>query len=291
MKIALHGRPFNNDSILFIKDIMDQLAAQHIELVVYESFLKHLKTKSLLSESLTYKSQEDFQGADYMFSIGGDGTFLDAVTFSAKKNIPILGINVGRLGFLTSVNENNYLGLIKRILDKQYLIEERSLIQVETDSHIFGNLNFGLNEFTITKRDSASMIIVHAYLDGEFLNSYWADGLIISTPTGSTGYSLSCGGPLVLPLSQNFVITPISPHNLNVRPLIVPDTSNLTFEIQGRSKTFLASLDSRSETVKPGTKIAVRKETFSAKIIKLDQDSFTNTLRLKLNWGLDVRNY
>lgn len=291
MKIALHGRPFKNDSIFFIQKIIDQIVSKGIELVVYEPFFKHLRNKGLLSKAPIYKSQDDFPDADYIFSIGGDGTFLDTVTFSAKWQIPILGINVGRLGFLATVNEDNYTDLLNKILEKRYRIEERSLIRLETETGLFGNLNFGLNECTITKRDSASMIIVHAYIDGEFLNSYWADGLIISTPTGSTGYSLSCGGPVVLPLTQNFIITPISPHNLNVRPLLVPDSSTLTFEIEGRSKNFLVSLDSRSETVKPGVKLVVKRENFNVRLVKLDMDSFLNTLRLKLHWGLDVRNY
>jgi NAD+ kinase len=165
------------------------------------------------------------------------------------------------------------------------------LLRLESDSGKFGHQNFALNEFAITKCDSASMIIVHTYLDGEFLNSYWADGLIVATPTGSTAYSLSCGGPVVMPLTQNFIITPVSPHNLNVRPLIVPDTSVLSFEIEGRSKSFLVSLDSRTETVKAGVRLTVRKEDFNVRLIKFPNDSFLNTLRRKLNWGLDVRNY
>lgn len=291
MIVALHGKPFRNDSILFIKRILDDLFAENIELLVYEPFFKHLKYNGLIEYAKTYSSFEDFTGADYIFSIGGDGTFLDAVSFSGEKQIPILGINVGRLGFLSTVNENNYVDLISQIIRKQYRIEERSLIRVDTDIQLFGKQNFGLNEFTITKRDSASMIIIHAYIDGEFLNSYWADGLIVSTPTGSTGYSLSCGGPVVLPLTQNFIVTPISPHNLNVRPLIVPDTSVLSFEIEGRSKNFLVSLDSRTELVKSGVKMTIQKEVFKAHLVKLTSDSFLNTLRLKLNWGLDVRNY
>ncbi len=291
MIIALHGKPFKNDSILFIKKIIDQLLAEKIELLVYEPFFKHLKNNGLLKDAKTYSSFQNFTGADYIFSIGGDGTFLDAVTFSGKKQIPILGINVGRLGFLSTVNENNYTDLIAQIFEKRYRIEERSLLSLESDAGLFGEQNFGLNEFTITKRDSASMIIVHTYLDGEFLNSYWADGLIVSTPTGSTGYSLSCGGPVVLPLTQNYIVTPVSPHNLNVRPMILPDTSVLSFEIEGRSKSFLVSLDSRTEHVKAGVKLTLKKESFNAHLVKLSSDSFLNTLRLKLNWGLDVRNY
>ena len=291
MLIALHGRPFKNNSVFFIKKIIDQLIAENVELVVYEPFFKHLKKVGLLKAASVYTSVDDFNGSDYIFSIGGDGTFLDAVTFSGPRQIPILGINVGRLGFLSTVNETNYEELIKNILNNNYHIEERGLIRLESSINLFGKLNFGLNELTITKRDSAAMIIVHTYLDGEFLNSYWADGLIVSTATGSTGYSLSCGGPVVLPLTQNLIVTPISPHNLNVRPLLVPDTSVLSFEIEGRSKTFLVSLDSRSEPVKPGITLTLKKESFNAKLIKLPSDSFLNTLRLKLNWGLDVRNY
>jgi len=291
MLIALHGRPFKNDSIFFIKKIIDQLLEEKVELVIYEPFYKHLRKIGLIKQSEVYTSVDDFKGADYIFSIGGDGTFLDAVIFSGRKEIPILGINVGRLGFLSTVNESNYTDLVQNILSHQYRIEERGLIRLETSMELFGKLNFGLNELTITKRDSASMIIVHTYLDGEFLNSYWADGLIVSTATGSTGYSLSCGGPVVLPLTQNLIVTPISPHNLNVRPLLVPDTSVLSFKIEGRSKTFLVSLDSRSEPVKSGITLTLKKEAFNARLVKLPSDSFLNTLRLKLNWGLDVRNY
>jgi NAD+ kinase len=291
MIIALHGKPFKNDSIFFIKKIIDDLLLEKIELLVYEPFFKHLKKHGLLQEAKTYYSAEEIAKASYIFSIGGDGTFLDAVTFSAHRQIPILGINVGRLGFLSTVNENNYTDLIQAILQEKFRVEERSLLRLESDAGKFGRQNFALNEFAITKCDSASMIIVHTYLDGEFLNSYWADGLIVATPTGSTAYSLSCGGPVVMPLTQNFIITPVSPHNLNVRPLIVPDTSVLSFEIEGRSKSFLVSLDSRTENVKAGVRLTIRKEAFNVRLIKFPSDSFLNTLRLKLNWGLDVRNY
>jgi NAD+ kinase len=203
-----------------------------------------------------------------------------------------LGINTGRLGFLATTTQSMIDAAAQALADGTYEIEKRLLVRLETavDVDVFDGLNFALNEFTVLKQDTSSMITVHAYLNGEFLNSYWADGLIIATPTGSTGYSLSCGGPVVVPQSKNLIITPVSPHNLNVRPLVVADDSVITLEVEGRSNYFLVSLDSRSATVEAGLRLTIRKEDFKARLIKLDGSSFVNTLRKKLNWGLDARN-
>jgi NAD+ kinase len=238
----------------------------------------------------TFNSYEQLEGINFLLSLGGDGTFLESVTYSRNKEIPILGINTGRLGFLAATPKQKMKEDIAQLLQGKYSIEDRSLIKLETDNSLFNGLNFALNEFSILKKDSSSMIVVHTFIDDVFLNSYWADGLIVATPTGSTAYALSCGGPVVLPSSSNFVIAPISPHNLNVRPLIVSDTSKLSFKIEGRSKNFLVCLDSRSKTVSADVNLTLKKEDFKAKIVRIENYNFLNTLREKLNWGLDQRN-
>ena len=243
-----------------------------------------------LGNTSIYRKGQDLSEFDVMLSIGGDGTLLEAVTHVAKAQIPILGINTGRLGFLATTTKSQVIEAIGCLFNHNYEIDGRMLLKVESDEDLFEGFNFGLNEFTVLKQDTSSMINVHAYLNDEFLNSYWADGLIISTPTGSTGYSLSCGGPVVFPHSKNLIITPVSPHNLNVRPLVVSEQSVVTLEVEGRSNYFLVSLDSRSRTMNTKTTLKVRKENFEARLIKFEGYSFVNTLRQKLNWGLDARN-
>ncbi|MCH8317517.1 MAG: NAD kinase [Bacteroidetes bacterium] len=255
---------------------------------VFKAFLD--KKITLKGQIDTYTGINDIFEADFVFSIGGDGTLLETVTHIGRKEYPILGINSGRLGFLAITPCEIATTAIKSIFDGDYNVDERTLIRLESEENIFEGLNFGLNEFAILKSDTSSMIVVHTYLDGDYLNSYWADGLIVSTPTGSTGYSLSCGGPIVFPHTSNFTISPVSPHNLNVRPIVVSDSSVISFEIEGRSKNFLVSLDSRSKTVDTSIKLAVKKEDFKAKLVKVGNENFLNTLRNKLNWGLDIRN-
>jgi NAD+ kinase len=290
MRVAIHGRNFRPEVQQYIQEMLDELNRRDIEVQLSETFsnfISQLGIKSRISSVYTSKANLD---ADLLFSLGGDGTLLEAVTHIGEKEIPILGVNTGRLGFLATTSPEGLKNTIDDIFKGYYKIDERMLISVVSDRDIFEGLNFGLNEFTVTKRDTSSMIVVHTYLNGEYLNSYWADGLIVSTPTGSTGYSLSCGGPVVMPQSNLFVIAPVSPHNLNVRPLIVADDSVISFEIEGRSKNFMASLDSRSKVIDASVQIAVKKERFKAKIIKLNDENFLTTLRKKLNWGLDARN-
>lgn len=233
---------------------------------------------------------EDFDGLDFFLSIGGDGTLLDSVCVVGKKEIPILGLNTGRLGFLANVATDKIGEAIEELAKGNYQIESRILLSLTSSKKLFHGVNFALNEFTIHKKDTSSMITVHTYIDGKYLNSYWADGLIVATPTGSTGYSLSCGGPLIAPGAKNFVITPVSPHNLNVRPIIVSDEAEISFEIEGRTDKFMISLDSRSTSIASEVKLSVKKESFSAKLVKLPSYHFFDTLRQKLNWGLDLRN-
>ncbi|MFQ3575034.1 MAG: NAD kinase [Cytophagales bacterium] len=292
MKIALHGKPFEEKHKPFVSTFLDILLNSGVEFVISEMFNQELIEKgfSRFSNFNLYKDHNNYPDVDCHLSIGGDGTLLESLTHICKKETPILGLNVGRLGYLANVSASEAESAATALLKKDYKIEERSMIKLITEENLFGDLNFGLNELAILKRDTSSMIIVHTYIDGEFLNSYWADGLLISTPTGSTGYSLSCGGPVLMPKSNSFIITPVSPHNLNVRPLIVPDEVSIDFEIEGRAKNFLIALDSRSLSVDAGFKLTAKKSLFSAKLVTLKNVNFLRTLRTKLNWGLDNRN-
>lgn len=291
MKITLHGKNFNEQTKPYIQGLFDELANREVEIQISEAFHTFLDEIGIArGEQSVYHHHSEIFDANFMFSLGGDGTLLETITHIGAREIPILGINTGRLGFLATTSPANAKVAIHGLFNGYYTFDERSMISVESDTDLFEGLNFGLNEFTITKRDTSSMIVVHTYIDGEYLNSYWADGLIVSTPTGSTGYALSCGGPVVLPQSSNFIIAPVSPHNLNVRPMVVSDSSIISFEIEGRSKNYLVSLDSRSRVVEKTIQIAVKKENFKTKLVKLNGDNFLNTLRSKLNWGMDSRN-
>lgn len=291
MKIAIHGKSLKSDHLPHVQRLFELLDQRNFEYCISEYFEQQCKKLKLkVNPKSLFKLGDTLDQVDFFFSLGGDGTLLESVTYVREQDIPIMGINTGRLGFLSTVPKEGIEMALEALFSKQYQFDERSLIHVESDRNLFEGLNFGLNEFTIVKKDTSSMIVVHTYIDGEYLNSYWADGLIISTPTGSTGYSLSCGGPVVVPQSNNFIITPVSPHNLNVRPMIVSDSSVISFEIEGRSRNFLISLDSRSRTVDSSVQIAVRKEDFTVKLVKFEGYNFLDTLRQKLNWGLDLRN-
>lgn len=292
MLVAIFGRPFKEDNIPAIQLLLYRLLDKGVRLCLHQQFASYLEQVSIdfpiTSERFT--SSFDFPEADFVISIGGDGTLLETVTFVGSKEIPIVGINTGRLGFLAATRREEIEIAIDELISKHYRISERTLLKLISNADLFGGIDFALNELTISKIDSSSMITVHTYVDGEFLNSYWADGLIVSTPTGSTGYSLSCGGPLMHPSTQNFIITPISPHNLNVRPMVISDESYVSFEIEGRSQNFLISLDSRSKIVSSDIKLALKKESFKVKLIELKTNSYFKTLRSKLNWGFDARN-
>lgn len=225
---------------------------------------------------------------DFLFSIGGDGTVLESLSIVKSSEIPILSINTGRLGFLTGVGLAELEVAVERIELGQYILESRSLLHLESSEKVF-NFNFALNDFVIHKKETSSMIVVHAYLNGEFLNSYWSDGLILSTPTGSTGYSLSCGGPILFPKSDSFVLTPIAPHNLNVRPVVIPDDAVISFEIEGRANSYLTSLDARSQSITKDVTMAVRRADFVLKLLRLNDTNFMDNLRSKLSWGYDRR--
>ncbi len=291
MKIAIHGRNFNESARPFIENMFDELARRKVEVQLSKPFRTFLDQSGISHYSeLVYEKPEELFDARLIVSMGGDGTLLETISHVGKRQTPAIGINVGRLGFLATVSPERITDMIAALENSQFRIDERTLVEVESNIDLFEGLNFGLNDFTITKTDTSSMITVHTYLNDEFLNSYWADGLIISTPTGSTGYSLSCGGPVLVPHSQNFIVTPISPHNLNVRPLVVEDTAVIRLEVKSRSSNFLVSLDARSRIVDENTQLLVRKAGFIARLIKMKDDSFLNTLRSKLSWGLDMRN-
>jgi len=289
MKIAIHGRNFNESARPFIESMFNELARREVEVQLSQAFRIFLDQQGIQHKTtLVYEKPEELYDARLVVSMGGDGTLLETISHVGAREIPAIGVNVGRLGFLATVSPERISDMITALDNGQFRIDERTLVALDAD--LFDGLNFGLNDFTITKTDTSSMITVHTYLNDEFLNSYWADGLIISTPTGSTGYSLSCGGPVLVPHSQNFIVTPISPHNLNVRPLVVEDTAVLRLEVKSRSNNFLISLDARSRVVDENTQLTIRKAHFRARLIKMLDDSFLNTLRSKLSWGLDMRN-
>ncbi|WPP53481.1 NAD kinase [Catalinimonas niigatensis] len=291
MKIAIHGRKVNQDSLPYIKDLLNALNSNQVQIYISDIFYNLLKYSDLsLVGCKVYYTIDGIPDVAYAISIGGDGTLLETVTHVGKSEIPILGVNTGRLGFLATVAQDNVQQAIALLFEKKFYYDHRTLIAIASETSIADGLNFALNEFTVIKKDTSAMIIVHAYIDGLFLNSYWADGLIVSTPTGSTGYSLSCGGPVVSPHSSNLIITPVSPHNLTVRPLVVSDESIISLKVESRSENFLLSLDSRSYTINTSTELIIQKSDFKVKLIKFSGSNFLNTLRQKLNWGLDVRN-
>lgn len=293
MKIAIYGREFNNSVLPYVQEVFNVLDEYKTPILVYKKYLDFIKDKIKLPSHITaFTQHKELLGqTDVLVSLGGDGTLLDTLSLVRDSGIPVIGINFGRLGFLASINKDEIRTAIEALMNKEYALDKRTLLNLESTYDLFGEENFALNDITIHRRDNSAMMIIHAYMNNEFVNSYWADGLIIATPTGSTAYSLSCGGPIIYPSSQNFVITPIAPHNLNVRPLIVPDDVSLTFEVEARSAKFLVSCDSRTETVDRSVKVTLSKARFHVNLIRLNNESYLTTLRNKLLWGIDTRNY
>jgi NAD+ kinase len=277
------------------KDIqlfLDELNNEGIVPVIYQHFLDQLRGNITLPDSTEVfsHSQDLSDKIDFFVSMGGDGTLLDAVTLVRNKNIPVVGINFGRLGFLASIGRDEMADAVKALARRSYILDKRSLIHLDANLPLFGEVPFGLNEFAIHKQDVASMIKIRTYLNGELLNTYWADGLILATPTGSTAYNLSCAGPVVFPDACSFVITPIAPHHLNVRPIVVPDNTIISFEIDSRTPEIICALDSRKEIVSKNVLLAIRKESFMLNLVRLNENNFLQTLRNKLSWGVDKRN-
>jgi NAD+ kinase len=292
MRIAIYGRLLKPEDTPYLQRLFDLLADHKIDAVIQKNYFNQIRQKiKFTREADTFKNHQDIKkGIDYMLSLGGDGTMLDTLTLVRNTNIPILGINLGRLGFLASTGRDDMASAIEALLYKTYQIDKRTLIHLDSNKPIFGGVNYALNEFSIHKKDTSSMITIHTYINGELLNSYWADGLIIATPTGSTGYNLSCGGPIIFPSSENFVITPVAPHNLNVRPIVVSNDSVLSFEVEGRNESFLCTLDSRYEAIDSSYQLAVRKEDFTVNLLRINDMNFLSTIRTKLSWGADQRN-
>lgn len=292
MRVAIFGRSFHKSFKDYILRFFDNLKQHNINISVHQDFYNFLINEINLSISdiEIFKTHFELEkDTDLMFSIGGDGTILDAITFVRDSGIPIVGINTGNLGFLASIAKNEIDNALDAIYTKDYTIEERSLLKLVSPADIFNDFSYGLNEIAVQKKDSA-MIKVHVYIDGEFLNTYWSDGIIISTPTGSTAYSLSVGGPIVTPDSGNFIISPISPHNLTVRPIVLPDNIKLQLKLESRAINYITSVDHRSVVMKNTKELTIEKADFKIKLLKLNNSSFYKTLRNKLMWGADKRN-
>ncbi len=293
MRIAIYGRDFNDTVLPYVQEVFNHLGNHGIQPVVYAKFKHSLKGKIHLPDNVIvfHNHKELSAHADVLLSLGGDGTLLDTLSLIRNSGIPVIGINFGRLGFLASINKNDIASALNAVINREFTLDARSLLTLESDNGLFGEENFALNDITIHRRDNSAMMIIHASMNNEFINSYWADGLIIATPTGSTAYSLSCGGPIIYPDSQNFVVTPIAPHNLNVRPVVLPDNNILSFEVEARESKFLVSCDSRTVTVERSVKINIKKADFCINLIRLNNETYLNTLRNKLLWGIDTRNY
>jgi NAD+ kinase len=289
MKVAILGKIFKSKPTEYITKIIYLLEKKKVAVFLEYDYLKSLN--GFISESVSSFKELD-KSFDLLISIGGDGTILKAITFVKDLSIPIIGVNTGRLGFLAKIQIENIEQVIEEIILKNYSVSERTLIEVSTSetNQQLSKLNFALNEITLSRKNTTSMISIDTKLDNKHLNSYWADGLIISTPTGSTGYSLSCGGPIIMPEAENLIINPIAPHNLNARPLIIPDNTEIKIKVNGREDEFLISLDSRITTLSNSTEVIIKKSPFKIKMIELENESFLITLREKLMWGKDKRN-
>lgn len=292
MKVSIFGHTIKEESLPYLQALIDKMTEKGIEICYFEPFLNQIKSVIDFKNNVysTFTIEQKLSLSDFLICIGGDGTILDAITLVGKTNIPIIGLNAGRLGFLANNNFDEVHEMVNELVKGNYEVDTRSLIEFKTKKGLFGDNNFGLNEVTIHRKDSSSMVIVHAYINEEYLNSYWADGLIVATPTGSTAYSLSCGGPILMPTSKNFIITPIAPHNLNVRPIVVPDSNEIKLKIEGREELFLVTLDSRTETLTSDDEIILKKAPYDLKLIRFKNQHFFKTIRNKLLWGSDKRN-
>ncbi|WP_395634005.1 NAD kinase [Flavobacterium sp.] len=293
MKVAIFGQYYQNDTRPIIKDIFVFFNRNHVEMVIEENFLKILYEEKIVEKQYkTFSSHTDLDNSfAIVISIGGDGTILRAATYVRDSGIPILGVNAGRLGFLAKVQKESIESFLQIVLEKKYSITERTLLSMECSPTLAQmSVDFAMNEVAVSRKDTTSMITIETFLNGEYLNSYWADGLIIATPTGSTGYSLSCGGPILTPDVKGLVITPIAPHNLNARPLVIPDDTEITLKVSGREEQYLVSLDSRITSVNNNSVLKIKKTPFRINMVEIPEETFFKTLRNKLLWGEDKRN-
>ena len=294
MKLFIYSQLFKEKDREYVMDLFSVIEEQKIELAIYDQYAEQLKTAEIdVTKYHVVDTYENFleEKPDMVVTLGGDGTILNAIDIVRDSGIPVLGINLGRLGFLSSIEKTKIKDALRGVFKGEYYTEERTLLHLNCNFPLFKDLPYALNDFTLHKRDTSSMITIHTYVDGKFLNSYWADGIVVSTATGSTGYSLSCGGPIIFPSSGNIVITPVAPHNLNVRPIVLSEVSKISFEIEGRSENFLCTLDSRYETVTADHQITIEKAKFRMKLAHPNDITFMKTIRGKLMWGLDKRNH
>lgn len=294
MKVAIYGKYYLNSTEPIINDIFVFFSNNNVEMIIESTFLEILHEKKIIQNQYkTFTSHTELDNSfDMLISIGGDGTILRAAALVGDSGVPILGINAGRLGFLATVQKENIDEFMQFIIDKKYTISKRTLLSLSTtpSNESITEINFAMNEISVSRKDTTSMITIETYLNDEFLNSYWADGLIIATPTGSTGYSMSCGGPILTPDVRSFVITPIAPHNLNARPLVIPDETEIRLKVTGREENYLVSLDSRTTSVKNDTTLIIKKTPFQINMVEIPNETFLKTLRSKLFWGEDRRN-
>jgi NAD+ kinase len=294
MKVALYGQYFQDNTFEIISTIVPFFEKHHIELVVEANYVEILKSNQInIQNSATFSSYTDIDASfEMLISIGGDGTILRAATYVRDTGVPILGINAGRLGFLATVQLENIVDFLTIVINKKHKLSKRNLLSLRCipENESLKEINFAMNEVSVSRKDTTSMITIETFLDGEYLNSYWADGLIISTPTGSTGYSLSCGGPILTPEVNALVITPIAPHNLNARPLVIPNTTEIKLKVSGREDNYLVSLDSRITAVGKDSELFITKTPFQINMIEIPDETFLKTLREKLLWGQDKRN-
>lgn len=292
MRIAIYSRGLEAEHEQTFQLLIQELQKHQIDVLMYKPLLCRHSFLSNFSNKITpFQLPEDLdKEVDFIISLGGDGTILDCIVLVQHRGIPILGINFGRLGFLASIGNNALASAVDALVNGTFMVDKRSLIHLDSNQPVFTKAPFCLNDFSILKRDISPMIKISTYLNGEFLNAYWADGLIVATPTGSTGYNMSCNGPILFPESSSFVITPVAPHNLSVRPVVVADSNVISFEVEGRTSQFICAMDSRREIVDQSIQLAVKKEKFCANLVRLNENSFLSTLRTKLIWGLDKRN-
>jgi len=290
VKIALYGKRFDDEFIDSIEKLLDSLVRRGIVISIYEKFYLFLTQKVTLPSNIEiFRTTEDLQGTSFLLSVGGDGTLLETASIIRDTRIPVLGINTGRLGFLSPISGNDIDQAIEALVNRDFTLDKRSLIEVKSARFDFGDFPYALNDVTITNKQRSSMITIHAYVNDQFMSTYWADGLIVATPTGSTAYSLSCGGPIVMPDSNNVILTPIAPHNLNVRPFVLPNTGKVSLRAEGREPHFTLTLDSRSFVVDNETIIDLTRASFEFHLVSIPGYGFFNTIRQKMGWGLDAR--
>ncbi len=292
MNVALYSRKVSKNNLPYVVELLNHFKKMGWKPVLEKDFKAQLVKKiGLDTATAEFSSFSDFtSGIDLVVSLGGDGTFIQSVNYVRNSDVPIVGINTGRLGFLANISKDSMTEAFEKLQNKQFEYQKRSLLRVETASNHFGDANIALNEVTVSRKDSSAMLTVHATLDNEYMNSYWADGLIISTPTGSTAYNLACGGPIIDPQCQLHVVTPIAPHNLNVRPIVVPDSTVIKLSVEGRSRNYLLSLDGNSVNIKQREEVLIRKADFMINVIRLEGHNFLDTIRNKMLWGIDRRN-